>query len=216
MPSRAIKGWIDEDRSRLITKVGGKFKARGLDIKERLNTTVIRLKSQLDKLEFATDKIDKHDQKLFQKCVEAQVSKDRARAIMYANECAELRRIMKTTLSCKLALEQVTLRLETVSRFNEIGALMSPVGSVVNSVKDQLSGIMPEVSYELGEIHQNLDSLATDFGEVTEFSEPSSIGGEEATSIIQEATAIAEQRIKDKFPDVPPQRQPENRIPENY
>ncbi|WP_455367544.1 Snf7 family protein [[Eubacterium] cellulosolvens] len=216
MSSKGIKGWINEDRNTLITKVGEKFKGRGLDIKERLNTTVIRLKSQLDKLEFATDKIDKHDQKLFQKCVESQVSKDRARAIMYANECAELRRIMKTTLSCKLALEQVTLRLETVSKFNEIGSLMSPVGSVVNSVKDQLSGIMPEVSYELGEIYQNLDSMATDFGEVTEFSETSSVGGEEATSIIQEATAIAEQRIKDKFPDVPTQSQQENKIPESY
>ncbi|MEM4245810.1 MAG: Snf7 family protein [Candidatus Bathyarchaeia archaeon] len=200
MPSKAIRGWVEADHSGRV--FGGGVGPRGSSLKERLNFTVHKLRSQSERLDHATSKIRKHDQRLFQKCVEAQLSKDRARAIMYANECAELRRILKTTLSCHLALEHVTLRLETVKDFGEVAALMRPVASIISTVKGRLSGIMPEVSYELGEIFQDLDELACDFGE-TVASEPGGFSSEEAESIIHEANAVAEQRVREKFPDLP-------------
>ncbi len=216
MSSRVIKDWADDASDTFIGRFGERLKTRGSSFKERLNATVYRLKAQQEKLEGATARIRSQDQKLFRKCVEAQVTKDRARAFMYANECAELRKIMKTTLSCHLALEQVTLRLETVRQFGDIAALMSPVASVVSSVKTQLSGVMPEVSYELGEIYESLDTLAVEFGETAGVSERSELASEEATSIIREASAVAEQQLKEKFPDLPsPQLQAEKKTLES-
>jgi division protein CdvB (Snf7/Vps24/ESCRT-III family) len=214
--SDVFKGWGEDNNSTFISKFGSKLQG-GTSFKERLNSTVFKLKSQLDKLENATGRMKTHDKELFKKCVKSQISKDKARAVMYANECAELRKIMKTTLCCHLALEKVILRLETVREFGDIAMMMKPSSMVINSVKDQLSGIMPDVSYELNEIHESLDTLALDFGETSEISETSTQSGEEAASIIKEASVVAEQRMKEKFPEVAiEQEKNENKILEGF
>jgi division protein CdvB (Snf7/Vps24/ESCRT-III family) len=62
--------------------------------------------------------------------------------------------------------------------------------------------VMPEVSYELGQINETLDGLVADTGAVTETFSPTVAQSGEAESILKEADTLAEQRIKSRFPEL--------------
>ena len=173
-------------------------------IKQQLANAIYRIKVQHNKLESAALRMQQHDKEIFAKCVTAQMTHDASRASMYANECAEVRKIAKVTLQSQLALEQVALRLETIEEFGDVARMMGPVSSVVRSVKNQISGVIPEVGYELNEVGELLNSFVVEAGEpmATSF-DVSAASNEEAQRILGEANAIAEQHIKEKFPELP-------------
>jgi division protein CdvB (Snf7/Vps24/ESCRT-III family) len=175
-------------------------------MKEQVSSALYRLKTQQNKLESATVRMQQHDKEIFNKCVSSQLAHDTARAAMYANECAEVRKMAKVTLQCQMALEQVSLRLETIEEFGDVARMMLPVANVVHSIKNQISGVMPEVGFELGQIGEVLSSVVDNAGEVTSSSYDTATPSEEANRILGEASTIADQHIKDKFPELPTQR----------
>lgn len=197
-----LKDWDRESREPILSKLGGKLH-HGVPLKEKVSSAIYRLKVQQNRLEGAAMRMQQHDRELFHKCVSAQLNKDMAHASMYANECAEVRKMAKTTLRCQLALEQVALRLETVQEFGDIAVMMAPVAGVVRAIKSQISGVMPEVSYELAEIGETLSGVVMEVGETTGQSYDTEAHSEEAQRILSEANTIAEQRMKEKFPDLP-------------
>lgn len=202
MSRGSIKNWDRERGEPLFARIGGSLH-HGVSGKEMVDHAIYRLRAQQNRLEGASMRMQQHDRDIFGKCVRAQEAKDHDRAAMYANECAEVRKMAKITLQGQLALEQVTLRLETVREFGDIGAMMGPVASVVRTIKNQVAGVIPEVGFELGEIGEMLNGMVTDLGDA-----PGSAYGYEASSegaqkILGEANAIAEQRMKERFPDLP-------------
>ena len=205
-----LRDWEREPREPLVARVSDHFHHK-ISIKEQLGTAIYRLKVQENKLESASLRMQQHDRDIFTKCVNAQMSHDTARAAMYANECAEVRKMAKVTLQCQLALEQVSLRLETVEAFGDIAQMMAPVASVVHSIKNQISGVIPEVGYELNEIGEVLNSVVMEAGEATGTSYDVEASGAEAQRILGEANIIAEQHMKEKFPDLPAASQTESR-----
>ncbi|MEM2491727.1 MAG: hypothetical protein QXG96_06045, partial [Candidatus Bathyarchaeia archaeon] len=66
----------------------------------------------------------------------------------------------------------------------------------------QIAGIMPEVSFELSSIGEVLDEIVMEAGEASGFEQGMS-PSPEAEVILKEAAAIAEQRMKEKFPELP-------------
>jgi division protein CdvB (Snf7/Vps24/ESCRT-III family) len=200
--SSFLKDWDRQEKEPVFSRVNAKFHHR-LPMKEQLATAIYRLKVQQNRLEAAAMRMQQHDRDIFTKCVNSQMAHDAARAAMYANECAEVRKMAKVTLQCQLALEQVSLRLETIEEFGDMARLMAPVASVVHSIKNQISGLIPEVGFELGEIGEVLNSVVMDAGETLGSSYEMDASGAEAQRILTEANTIAEQRMKERFPDLP-------------
>jgi division protein CdvB (Snf7/Vps24/ESCRT-III family) len=62
---------------------------------------------------------------------------------------------------------------------------------------------MPEADSELNAMTQTLDGLMMDSLAGDSFSPDSDVANEETEKILQEASAVAEQQIGDKFPSVP-------------
>lgn len=184
-------------------------------VKQQLTGAIYRLRVQQNKLETTSMRMQQHDKEIFAKCVSAQMAHDTARAAMYANECAEVRKIAKVTLQSQLALEQVAIRLETIEEFGDVARMMGPVATVVRSVKSQISGVIPEVGFELNEVGEMLNSFVAEAGEPISESYDVGASNAEAQRILGEANAIADQHIREKFPDLPQggaQRQGESLI----
>ncbi|RLI25478.1 MAG: hypothetical protein DRO52_03960 [Candidatus Hecatellales archaeon] len=196
-----MKNWDRGLSSSPVQRLTEKF--HRVPLKERIAQTVFRLKLQRDKLEQAASRLKQHDQQLFEKIVEAQMVKDDARAAIYANECAEIRKMAKIVLSSQLALEQVILRLETIEEFGDVLAHMAPITGVIHSLKGKLSGIVPEVSYELGSIGEMLNGMMVEAGVAAGAPPTPEAASEESKRILQEASLVAEQRMKEKFPELP-------------
>src|SRR3989442_1039000 len=197
-----MKNWERDRKEPLMNRLSAGVH-RQEPLKERISQVVYKLRVQQHRLEGANQKTQAHDKNLFEKLVQSQMSKDSARSVMYANEIAEIRKMAKITVRSELALEQVTLRLETIQEFGDVAALMGPVAGVVHQIKSQISGVMPEVSYELGEISESLNGMVMEVGEATGQGFDMEASGAEATKIMGEANTIAEQRMREKFPDLP-------------
>jgi len=177
---------------------------RPTPMRRRISECLFKLKVQERKLERTSYHMQQRDQALYGKCVLAVQGKNTELASMYANECAELRKMAKVVLHSELALEQVTLRLETVNEFGQLAYTMIPVAKVVRVLKSQLEGVMPEVSMELSEVNETLETLSTEVGETTESTFDMSASSDESQKILQEANFVAEQKMKERFPELPP------------
>lgn len=172
-------------------------------LRQRIMDSQYKLKVQLRRLEKTSQHMQHRDTALYGKCVQALEAKNNQLASMYANECAEIRKMAKVILHSELALEQVTLRLETVQQFGDIAYVMKPVASVVRTIKTQLEGVLPQVSMELGQINDSLEYLVVEVGEATEQSFDLGVTSDEANRILDEANLVAEQRMKERFPELP-------------
>ncbi|EZQ01900.1 hypothetical protein CM19_11770 [Candidatus Acidianus copahuensis] len=162
-----------------------------------------QISSMVSRLDAHLGRLQERDRTLFERVVEAQMSKDTARAVMYANEIAELRKVGKQLLATQIALEQVELRLETVSELGDVFTNLIPVVGVVNELKSTLRGIMPELSIEMGELGEGLQEVVMAAGDFTGGYSGMTSPTPEARKILDEASAIAEQKMKEKFPDLP-------------
>lgn len=194
--------WSSEDRG-LRKKIQDKLKISNKPLKERIVKAVYNLQIQKDKLENTLNKLQRRDRQVFEKCIGAHLSNDRAHAVMYANECAEIRNMAKLIMSAQLSIERVILRLETVKEFGDIMAQLSPVIGIVNEISKKLSGVVPEVSNELDKVHRILNQTVLETGVSTQRADTPHVLNEEAQRIIEEASIIAEQKIREKFPELP-------------
>jgi len=202
MDNKIVKNWSRDSEESMIQKIGEKVH-RAPPLKERIAGATYRLKLQAEKLEQATARMQRHDKELFEKCVSAELARDNSRATIYANECAEVRKMARVILLSQLAIEQVMLRLETIEEFGEVMTGMAPVSDVIHTLKGKLSGIIPEVSYELGSVDEMLNGMMIDTGEASGTSLTVDTTDEASKKILSEAGMIAEQKMKEKFPDIP-------------
>jgi division protein CdvB (Snf7/Vps24/ESCRT-III family) len=148
-------------------------------------------------------RIEQKHKTLFQKCVASQERKDQSTAIMYANECSQVRKMAQVIIASQHAIEQVVLRLETVSDFGDVAAEVMPAAKIISTVKGRLAGVIPEVSLQLNNIGSTLDSLVLEAGEASGQSWTSISTGEDAERILSEAATIADQKIREGFPTLP-------------
>lgn len=127
-----------------------------------LDEMVKTLKKQLDALDAVIPKIDKHERELFNKCVDALTHNDeiwKARAILYANECAEVRKLLKRMLVSRYVIERVLLILEAVEDLQDLAVQGATVVQLLSISRKQLGGIVPEVSYYLGVVEEKLSKI---------------------------------------------------------
>jgi division protein CdvB (Snf7/Vps24/ESCRT-III family) len=173
-------------------------------LKPRMNQAIRRLELQIHRLDQANERFTQKDKALFAKIVAAYEKHDSAHANIYANELAEVRKMEKLVMNAKLALDQVQLRLQTVTEFGDIVATLGPVIGVLRSVSVGLVGVIPEAENELGDIGNMLSGLMFDAGQSSGLSLNFNSVNEDAAKILDEAATVAEQKISANFPDLPP------------
>jgi len=178
----------------------------------RITEALFKLKIQLSRLDRTAQRMQQRDAGLYSKCVTAVQQKNGQVASIYAGECAEIRKMAKVVLHSQLALETVALRLETVLNYGEVANTMRPVAGVVRAIKTQLEGVLPDVSMELASVNESLEYLVLQVGDATEQSFDVSVTGEDAQKILTEANVVAEQKMRERFPDLPPLPTQEARV----
>jgi division protein CdvB (Snf7/Vps24/ESCRT-III family) len=173
-------------------------------LKSRLDNAIRRLDLQVHKLDQSSDRFSQKDRALFTKIVAAYEQHDTAHANIYANELAEVRKMERLVMNSRLALDQVLLRMRTVTEFGDLVTTLGPCISVLRSVNVGLCGVLPEAENELGDIGNMLSGLMFDCGASSGMSLNFNNVNEDASKILEEAATVAEQKINAKLPDLPP------------
>ncbi len=187
--------------------VGEKLKkafAKKEPIKYKLLMANYKIKGLVSRIGIQLERMKERDRVLFERVVDALISKDTTRATMLANEITEIRKAVKQLTVVQIALEQISMRIETVVLMGEAFVQLAPVIGVVRELRGLVRGIMPEFSYEMIELEENLREVVTESGEGLSvgFTE-ATYSSPEARKILEEARIVAEQRMKESFPELP-------------
>ena len=112
--------WNKTDGESISQKVIGKVKPEE-PIKNKINFAQKKLQFQISKLEGINEKLrEKHDT-IFEKIVNAQRNNKPSYAQAYASELTQVRKMKNMVSGAKLSMEQVKLRLDTVSESGRCG-----------------------------------------------------------------------------------------------
>jgi division protein CdvB (Snf7/Vps24/ESCRT-III family) len=173
-------------------------------LKPRLDFAVRRIDLQVQKLDQATERFSQRDKTIFARIVDAYTKHDTSRANVFANELSEIRKMERLIINARLALEQIVLRLRTVSELGDVVSTLGPAVGVLRSVRAGLVSVFPEAENELGEIGNMLSGIMMEAGSGSGMTLNFDSVNEDAGKILNEAATVAEQRVKEKFPDLPP------------
>jgi division protein CdvB (Snf7/Vps24/ESCRT-III family) len=167
---------------------------------EQANRQIRMLITQLDA---AVNRIKQRDAAIFRQVVHSLAQRDTQHAIVYANELSEVRKMGKMVTEAELALEQISLRLGTITDLGEIATTLAPAVSVIRNMQSTLQGVLPEADREIGEISGLLSSVLIDAGTTSGISLNFDAANEEALKVLNEASEVAEERMKEDFPAIP-------------
>lgn len=168
---------------------------------EKIERAIYSLSTQQARLDQIAHEVERAYKDTFDKCVKAQMEKDNARAALYATEAAQARKVAHTLLLSRMAIEQIMLRLQTLREFGNVVNIVDPVSKVVRALRDKLTYLAPGVSLELRSVEDTLNSMILESGAIVRFGEISATG--EGEKILAEASAVAEAKLKEKFPALP-------------
>ncbi len=195
--------WNKSEGGSISEKVMGKVKPDA-PLKNRLNFAQKQLEVQITKLTGINEKLQTKHDKIFEKVVNAQRNNKPVYAQAYAGELANVRKMKNMVSGAKLSMEQVKLRLSTVSELGDVVVTLSPCMSIIKGLAPSLSGIMPEANSSMQDLSQVLGDMMSgssvgmedNFSVVTETNS-------DADAILEEAHSIIAGQTKTSIPEVP-------------
>ena len=198
MSSRFAKRWEEGDKRSIrdILKPS-------VPLRSKIELAIRRIEAQIQYLEGTLNRFSERDKYLFSKVVDAYSKNQIQRANVFANELAELRKMTNFMMNAQLALERVVLRLRTVSQLGNAVVNLAPAIEVLRSVKAGISGILPNAERELDQVGTMLNDIMVEAGHMTGMNPDFEVASEDAQRILREAAMVAEQRMKEKFPELP-------------
>ncbi|MEO9308723.1 MAG: Snf7 family protein [Nitrososphaera sp.] len=196
------KNWARQETSGIADKIKDSVKPQGA-LKPRIQTAVNKLQLQISKMDSMLNKLHERDAQLFKRIVAAMQQHDANASRVLSNELAEIRKVTKMLSNARMALEQVQLRLTTIHDLGDAMVAIGPAMSTMKGLRSSLGRFMPEADAELNAMTQTLSGLMMDSLAGDAFSVDSDISSEETDKILQEASAVAEQQIGERFPSVP-------------
>ena len=172
-------------------------------LKNKINGAEKQMESQISRLDQAHNKLKQNHDNIFKKIVEAKLTRDESKARTYAIELQEIRKIKNKIGDAKLAMEQIKLRLNTVSELGDIVVTLSPCMSLIKGLAPSISGIMPEMHSSMQDLTNTFSDLLTDSSLSPEATTPMYQGDASTDSILQEAHNVLEGRTKTAIPEPP-------------
>jgi division protein CdvB (Snf7/Vps24/ESCRT-III family) len=173
-------------------------------LKPRIEEAQKKLQMQISKLDSISGRMQEKDQVIFKRVVLAMQSHDSQHARVLSGELSQIRKMNKMVTSAKLALEQIQLRLNTITELGDVVVTLSPAMSVIKGLQGGLTGMMPEADQSFGQISELLGNIITESGQMPN----ADIGtfttaNDDTLRIMEEASAVVEMNMKSKFPDLP-------------
>jgi len=197
------KNWSNQSRAGASDKLKESLRPQG-PLKPRIETAVNKLQLQTSKLDTMITKLNERDASLFRRVVDTMQRHDTDSAKVLSNELAEVRKISKTLGQAKMALEQVSMRLSTIHDMGDAMVALGPAIASIKGLKPSLGRFVPGADSEINNMQNLLGSIMTESLQSNGLGfEVNTSGGGDIDQIMMEASAVAEQKVNDKFPSLP-------------
>ncbi len=184
-------------------KVIGKVKPDE-PLKNKIDLAQRKLQSQISKLEGINEKLQKKHDVIFEKIVNAQRNNKTGYAQAYAGELTQVRKMKNMVGGAKLSMEQVKLRLDTVSELGDVVVTLSPCMSIIKGLSPSLSGVMPEANASMQDLSQILGDVMS--GSSVGIGDSMNTVPEtnaDTLAILEEAHSVIAGQTKSSIPEIP-------------
>lgn len=195
--------WNRTEKESISQKMMGRVRPEE-PLKNRIDVAQKKLQFQISKLEKIGEKLQMKHDVIFEKIVQAQKSNRNRYAHAYAGELAQVRKMKNMISGARLSMEQIRLRLDTVSELGDVVVTLSPCMSIIKGLSPSLSGIMPDANASM----QGLSQILGDVMEGSSMNLGSDISVDtgsnaDTLAILEEAHDVIAGQTKSAIPDVP-------------
>lgn len=195
--------WNKTEGESISQRVMGKVKPDE-PLKNKIDFAQKKLQFQISKLEGINEKLQKKHDMIFEKIVNAQRNNKPGYAQAYAGELTQVRKMKNMVGGAKLSMEQVKLRLDTVSELGDVVVTLSPCMAIIKGLSPSLNGIMPEANASMQDLSQILGDVMS--GSSVGIGDSMSTAPEtnaDTLAILEEAHSVIAGQTKSSIPDVP-------------
>ena len=195
--------WNKAEGESISQKVMGKVKPDE-PLKNRIDFAQKKLEGQILKLSGINEKLQTKHDTIFEKIVNAQKNNKPAYAQAYAGELTQVRKMKNMISGAKLSMEQVKLRLSTVSELGDVVVTLSPCMSIIKGLSPSLNGLMPEANASMQDLSQILGDVmsGSSVGMDNNFSATTETSSD-TLAILEEAHNVIAGQTKSSIPEVP-------------
>ncbi len=173
-------------------------------LRNKIDFAQKKIEFQISKLEGINEKLKKKHDMIFDKIVIAQRNNKNSYAQAYAGELAQVRKMRNMVSGAKLSMEQIKLRLSTVSELGDIVVTLSPCMSIIRGLAPSLKGIMPDASASMQDLSQILGDVMS--GSSLNIGDTLNVGPEinaDTLAILEEAHSVIAGQTKTTIPEIP-------------
>ena len=172
-------------------------------LKNRINDAEKKMECQILRLDQVHNKLKQNHDYVFKKIVDAKLARNESRARTYAIELQEIKKTKNKIAGAKLAMEQIKLRLGTVSELGDIVITLSPCMSLIKGLAPSISALMPQLHASMGDLTNMFGDMLTDSSLSQESLTPTYQGNADTEAILLEASNIVEGKIRTAMPEPP-------------
>jgi len=195
--------WNKEGGESISQRVISKVRSEE-PIKNKIDFAQKKLQFQISKLEVINEKLQKKHDVIFEKIVNAQRNNNNGYAHAYAGELTQVRKMKNMVGGAKLSMEQIKLRLDTVSELGDVVVTLSPCMSIIRGLAPSLKGIMPEANASMQDLSQILGDVMS--GSSLAMGDGMSINADtnaDTLAILEEAHSVIAGQTKSSIPEIP-------------
>jgi len=186
----------NDDQSLSPPKPGG-------PLKPRLDAVQKKIELQIARLEELHTLLKSKDEEVFLKLVSSIKENNAQYSAVLSSDLAKARQVSKIVFMSRVALEKLIAKLSSASDFGDLVIVLSPAMAVVKNLRSALTSRVPEMEEELGIISELLSGILVDAGQVGGYTINFETANEEAVRLIEEASKVVEQKMKDELPGIP-------------
>ncbi len=172
-------------------------------LRPKIDEAQKRLQLQISKLDSISRKLKEKDDFIFKKVVEAVRSQNRPYSQAYATELHEIRKMTNMVVGAKLAMEQIQLRLNTISELGDVVVTLSPCMSIIKGLGSGLSGLMPEANSSMQDLSNILGDIMAGASMNSDNTFTVDTTNADTNQILEEAHAVLEGQVRQSIPDLP-------------
>lgn len=158
----------------------------------------------ITRLQAIDEKLRIKEEQIFERIIYAQRVRNNRYAEMYANELSHVRKMKSMVTTAKLSMEQVKIRLNTVSELGDIVVTLSPCMSIIRDLGPTISGMVPEASNAMNDLSEIMGDMMSQSRITSEdLLAPNMPRNREAMDILDEAHAVLTREAEAAIPAVP-------------
>jgi division protein CdvB (Snf7/Vps24/ESCRT-III family) len=165
-------------------------------LREKINRAIRGVDVHRRELDNLRARLETRMKSLYETMLKAKQNKEEAKATVFANELAELKRVVRVVTTSQLALTQIVTRMESMRDVGDAIFQMSSAMQEVGKANKSVSGIIPSFNLVTDEINATFTETMTDLGQVS----PNiaiNLENDSTSDIIESAQRFAEEKVSE-------------------